>query len=944
MKRLHLLALLILSPLVVQCVPDETEVRVSVHATDNEGNPVQKADIYLDQEKIGTTDLRGNFTKSIALGKKSKVNVELKKDSESHYFAPYIGQVETNDDAKQALSISAVLYSVPKPTFSDAAELAAEDAKANKEEEPKKELPPTELPSETKVEAQSKALESSSLIKPDTTGAAPAEVEKAPVVDSQSIYVAYGKNPIGGAEIYLGDESSGQLKKLCTTNKRGRCAFSLPENPEQIPVNVFVKKKGFVSKTSMITLSPDGKTHIAMIKGESVEVFAVTNTFNYTRGVRDVEVSVQGQPVGKTDKFGHFSYTFTGQKGDMIEIGLNRAGFLPEDYSTDFIISGPLTLVRHLAPAKAPTPRIALLPPRIAGSATEAELSDENINKVFVDLQKSAKQSLFANGAFEEVGVSRIEIAAAKAKKTLPQLIKNGWQKTGVKAVADAVIVPTIILGTQKSLELALVSSNGKVLAATKTAFSAAAPTQKLFADLSQRIMRSFPFEGAVVSNDGDKLDINLGSALYALKDGDELEVFGIQSDKKGQKKTHTRIGRIRLSRVNEDTSKATIVEQEPRTLIAPGDLVVLKGRKPAANTKSIEFKISQKTDDEEARIAQANIYLGDSWLGATDDNGELKIPTPREGMSGVLRVIRYGYRDFTREWDSSELEKVSIQLEREMTLVRVDSQPQGATVKIDGKSIGKTPLNIPTAIAGGFVKLELVPEAGYKNFQKVIELTEGALELTGPQSIKLEKDLRTPALKLLDQGKYQLAVNELLAIPKEHSDFLLSRHEAGEVFLTFLKKPVEASRTFAEVINDPSVKSYQDKRFVGSFINKAIADLSVVDEVTEPKEAAKILLDVIAVLNATEPHLRFVPQDQLTQATNHLGYYRALAHQKLWTVSHDPRYLASSLRLWQQYVEQTEEESNKSSPEVAGYLENARVYLKQAKVTSNASKQQKNM
>lgn len=941
--RFQLIALLVLAPLLSHCTPEASEVRISVTATDNDGNPVPKADIYLDHEKVGSTDVRGNFSKNIELGKKSKVDVELKKESDTHYFAPYIGQIETSDDANQALKISAVLYSVPKPSFSDAAALAEEDAKANQElVPPQPEMPPTELPAETKTQTQAKELADNSLIKAEAQPTTELPEEVKTETPPHSIYVTHGKNPLEGVGIYLGDDSNAQLKKLCITNKRGRCSFTLPENTDQAAVMVFAKKKGYVSRTAAIPLSADGKTHLAMLRGESIEIFAVTNTFNYTRGIKDVEVSIQGQPVGMTDKFGHFSYAFTGQKGDMVEVALEKDGFLPERYSTDFIVSGPMTLVRHFSPKLAPVPRIAILPPRMAGSATSEDLSAANNDALFAEIKKSAKQSLFSKGAFEEASLVQIEAAAKKAKKTLPQLIKNGWQKTGVKAVADAVIVPTIILGNQKSLELSLVSSTGKVLAATKTAFSSNAPVAKLFTDLSQNIMRGFPFEGAIAQKNGDKVEINLGSSPYGLKEGDELEVYGNQADKKGQKKSHTRIGRIKLDKVHENIAKATIVEQEPRALIAEGDSVVLKDRNQTPASKKIEFRVSSKGEGNEAPIAQANIYLDDTWLGATDENGELRISN-KDRNNGVLRVIRYGYRDFTREWDPQELEKVSIHLEREMTLVRVDSLPQGAAVKVDGKVLGKTPLNLPTAIAGGFVKLELVPEAGYKPFQKIIEFSEGALELTGPNAVKLEKDLRAPALKLLDQGKTELAIRDLLAIPKEHSDYLLARHEAGEILLTSLKKPEEASRMFAEVIANTAVKNYQDKRFIGSFINKTIADLSIVDNITDPKERAKILLDVINTLNATEPHLRFIAADQIAQATNHLAYYRALAHQKLWATTQDPRYLASSLRLWQQYVEQSEEAGAKQVPEMAGFLENARVFIKQAKL-ANAGKQQQSM
>src|SRR5690606_14058369 len=131
---------------------------------------------------------------------------------------------------------------------------------------------------------------------------------------------------------------------------------------------------------------------------------------------------------------------------------------------------------------------------------------------------------------------------------------------------------------------------------------------------------------------------------------------------------------------------------------------------------------------------------------------------------------------------------------------LKIESQPTGATVRLDGKVVGKTPLKSPVPVPSGFAKLEVEGPTGFKTFTQILELDEGTLDLTGVGMVKLERDLLGDAGKLLQAGKVDQAVAKLQEVPAEHTDYLLSRHQLGEVYLTRTQQPAEAAKAFGQV------------------------------------------------------------------------------------------------------------------------------------------------
>ena len=71
------------------CKKHEAEVQIRVEVKTNQGDPVDKAQIIIDGNKLGETTNAGRFSTAINLPTGSRKRIEIKKDSDKYYFAPY---------------------------------------------------------------------------------------------------------------------------------------------------------------------------------------------------------------------------------------------------------------------------------------------------------------------------------------------------------------------------------------------------------------------------------------------------------------------------------------------------------------------------------------------------------------------------------------------------------------------------------------------------------------------------------------------------------------------------------------------------------------------------------------------------------------------------------------------------------------------------------------
>lgn len=775
--------------------------------------------------------------------------------------------------------------------------------------------------------------------------ATPAEVKPGVVF---TVHVFTGEIPLADATVQYGEEQRSDLRFGCRTNARGRCVIRFSVPPEGL-ITFVAAHHGYKTASATTQVRGHDKLRITLDPGLTLDIFALTKSYNRDAGLKGVDVYIGGKRLGETDRYGRYSHNFVGKPDDMLKVSLKAKGHLPEVFDTDFVLaaaSGPLMLTKYFMPIAPPVVHMAILQPAPAGTITPQALADLS-GELSELIRGAARRHLFGTTAFRELPLALYERDMHRSGKSRSEIIKSGWQNTELKAEADAIVLPTIILGAKPALELSVIDSQGRILAAGKEdlqSLSDRVGVEHAMANLATKIIRAFPYEGAILAKTTNDVTFNIGSSSSrGIRAGDILDVYGTLSGKQGLSQTFGRVATLTVRQLLATSSVATINRIEPRAFVDLGDLVVLR---PRATKEASPTQLQVHTESEAgtgAAIAQANVYIDDVWVGATDESGMVTFAAP---TGGTLKIIKQGYEILNKYVSFTAQNQVSLAMRREAAFLRLDSRPSGLKVRLDGLVVGKTPLTTGVPVATGFVKLEIEPPTGYKPYASVLELEQGTLQLTGEAAVTLEKDYLTPARRLIKAGKIDSALAALASIPQDHSDYLPGRHEAGELYLTVLGEPAKAAESFGQVTANPAVKQFSDKRFIGSHVNEGVAlfmtaeRLSADGHMEEARAHYQKSLEILANVSA---HLRFVPAAEQAAAVHSVDYHSALAKLRLANLTQDMRLYAESVRAWRTYLDG----DARTLPVDAGskgFIDNANVYYKQAQAALGAAKSGKKL
>jgi hypothetical protein len=930
-------------------------VTLKLEVKNSQGQAVPDATIKVNNTELGKTNGLGKATIETIVPVQSSNRLEIVKDSRSYYYAPFYDSFVAQNEQPSTITIKATLYFVPKPDTAGEEKKTEvqpvsvvtttatdEAAVAPAVVEPPKQPPAEVAEDQTTPNAENEEKLSNSVVPvlevaQEAKSNKPLEA-KAPELTIFTVHAYSAGQPLGDVTVYVGDEAKGSLKDGCVTNTRGRCVLKFPS--EEVGARrVVVSKPGYITSSQSAELTNGGKIRFELKRGFAVDLFAMASRYQYQSGIRGAEVFIKGQKVGVTDAFGHLTHTFAGKKDDLVDIVIKAPGYLPLEYEADFVLSEPISIVRFFAPAEPRTARIAIMKAQPAGKLEQDEISSFS-GALDQSIVASVNNHMFRVPAFEAVPKERFQEIAQASKLSLSEMLRKGWQQTEVKGEIDALIVPTIVVGASKTLELSVVDSRGKTIAAAKETLdhlSDVSAIDHAVAKIAEKLRRSFPFEGAISGKDGEVQFLNFGSSIgIDVRKGDQFVVMGTQIGEYGRTQDFVEIGTLEVINADASTTTAKVLNLAPRAVIRIGDAVVFKGGGAAGlEQKSTAFlKIVADERGQQTPVAQANVYLNEQWLGASDAGGKLYLDKKATSERGMLRVVKPGYSDFNRELTFEGRRSVEIKLEKSQVLLTIDSEPTQAHVFVDGKLVGVTPLMTPTAIPTGFVRLEVKGPEGYKTYAKVLDLQEGVIDYTGGKRIILEKDFQTAIATLSRSGKYQEAVEKLKSVPKEHSDYLNSQHQIGELYLTRLGEPALAASAFANVTTDPIVKNFVDKRFIGSHINEGVALFETAERLQgqDAELAAMHYQKAAEVLTRVSAQLRFVPEDQYQKALQSVGYHQALALHKLWYQSKQPEYLNQAFKSWRAYLESADQKDLSATP----MIENAKVFMKQAEADLN--------
>ncbi len=949
-RQAHLkIALLVL---LAGCRYFQAQASFQVTVVNAAGEPVPDANILVHKQMLARSDSQGHATVSLNLPLDEAIVLEVNKASTTTFFAPFFETIKIKRGENNFFKVRATLFAVPKslPSSSPTAEPGAVLATKPIEIDPAPPAPTASPIDSSEGEATSipAALTSAPTL-PGPTEAVDVSIqaeeaaedvsEAVNSVDSEAgarpltVYVAAGSQQINEASVLYGDPEQKQWIEGCTSNVRGRCTINLPPHiSSDANLDILIRASGYQSLSKSISLTHGDRVRFELTKGQSLEVFAIQKQYETSIGLAGVKVKAGDKDLGLTDNFGYLAAPLSlvsSNSKETLEVRLEAAGHLPEEVTASFAKGGSVSLVQNFQAPEAPRPRILLLPLGQSGG--------DSANPKFVSLEKhlgeGLRAQLIGQPPFAEADMEVVNPLLSKIDRSPQSLSREGWAGTELASEFEFMLRPHLILNNEGLIELALINAQAKVIAAVQAPLPSKATARSLrplMRRLSQELAQYVPFEGAIAEGVKDGFRINLGKDRgYALKEGELLQLWGMQSDGLDRQKKWGEIGLAKVVAVGEKSSRIYVTELKPRSTARVGDSVrLLRSSKRSKDDPAQVFKIQNQADHRP--LAQADFYYQKHWQGSTDAAGKIAISSHLLGRRGPFEIVRPGYRPLILDLLPSNAAKNIIAMQRDVLIFRVESVPSQSLVKLNGRVLGRTPLYQTIQAPPEGSQLELSYSEDYRPFQQAIALDDEGIDFSGERTIRLEIDIRRQAKQLLEHGRIPEAISLLEGIAETHPDYALAQHELGEIFLNQQHDPVRAASIFHRVTTRPNIADFADKRFIGTYINEAMALYTAGEKTAalEPSTALSYWKQSVEILDRTEEQLRFIPQDRYTQALHSLYYYRALSLHRTWALTQNQTDLEKANRAWKDYIQNTA----LSSPSDRNYatLKKAEVFFKQ--------------
>ncbi len=651
-----------------------------------------------------------------------------------------------------------------------------------------------------------------------------------------------------------------------------------------------VKLKGFQPFTETATLAA-GETFVARLVKIGVQYGKVIVAYQAMGRVLPVvgaEVSLGGRPLGKTDKTGSVRYEAPG-KATPVEA--RAEGYLPSPATGTVPARRAAQVSLTLVPREPPVYRIALLPPKSANPG------DAGVDGALAEIEDKLSDQLFSHPCFvrasgEKGADAVVSVVASRAESALLLSVKVNWTKgkpiggfaemgkfERVKALAEAV---------------------------------------------ASKVVDVFPFEGHVLGFDGDRPITSLGSGQdRGVKKGDGVLLYHWNG------KTPPKLaplGRAVVRKVDNEFSRVEL--QRGAQVPVVGDSVVLLPRALEASFDSaVALTVKAGRPGSEKTFSDVNVYRDGTWVGITSRTGELRVPVS-SGEKHVFLFVKGGIKPYREEIDVAQTGgQKTILLPDVTSRVKLDSDPSGARVTIDGEDVGQTPLE--TDVVMGFHRVVIDAGGDWRPYDKVMEFATTEASYTGSRRLVLQKDLLKRSEALLAKGDVDGAIEVLSKVGPGHPDYSAAHHRLAGLYLDEKKDASRAIDEYQKVLALPENRELVNKRFAVTFLNLGRAYYLLGTPEGYKKAIEELLI--------ARDNKRFFPREQADQATHETYYFLALATHKLYHANGGERLLQEASARWKDYFDYFpasltgSEEAQKARTSAQQYYEEIKLKLKEA-------------
>src|SRR6267142_4196528 len=491
--------------------------------------------------------------------------------------------------------------------------------------------------------------------------------------------------PVPEAKVTIGGKEEG------ATDAKGEFVYSYRTQPAN-GAEIGVAKTGFSAYRATRQFEPGQVVEVALNRQTVVAIKALTDEYGRTSGVPGLSVSIDGKTVGKTDAQGSYTYDYRGEPGKKTVIALAAPGYIPAAWKTTVKLEGPVNLQRYFYPTTPKPIRIGIY--RVVGNTPGADLTE-----VAAQTEQALAAQLFKFPGFREVPSETLQAEVKQRKLSIERIVAKGWQDTPLRASVDMIVLGSVAKDDDGYLaEARFHIASGKIIFSEIARARSARGIDGAVREIVNNIIERFPFEGTVIGVEDDRYRINIGKNWRIVR-GTEFMLTTPTFGEGGKVSGYRETGWIEVKRGDDNSSLAEVATLKQGEKVQIGDRVVRRtGREGEEGDRRTYFLLTAKggVGTDVNPLAGANVYLNGEWKGATGTNGQAEIPL-RLGRNYALMLYRHGYQQVTGKISVDKSgEAREFVLAANNALFKIDSEPSAASVYIDDKPVGKTP------IAGG--------------------------------------------------------------------------------------------------------------------------------------------------------------------------------------------------------------------------------------------------
>jgi hypothetical protein len=326
--------------------------------------------------------------------------------------------------------------------------------------------------------------------------------------------------PLAGAVVRV------EEKRVGKTNKKGKFTYKYDAYPKK-PLTLKVSKKGYSYWMKRVRVWPPQEFRVSLHEAAYVTINTFTEDYGLSRGIPGVKVIINDKQVGETNEAGIYTYVYAGKPLEEVPLKLSATGYSPAEWETTIALKGKKSIQRYFYSN-------ALQPIRVGVYGYVSNSPDENMQGVLERIEQAVSNNIFSYLCFNEVSKEELHNRIILTGRNIEELTNDGWQRTTLIRTVDMIILGSVAKeGTNYTFETKVYASDGRLLLSQLNREIRKKHIKRTARQIAQKIIERFPFEGTVVSVQGDRYEINLGKYDYKLRRGMEFDVMDRKKSRK---------------------------------------------------------------------------------------------------------------------------------------------------------------------------------------------------------------------------------------------------------------------------------------------------------------------------------------------------------------------------------------------------------------------------